>query len=450
MQGICQLVRESFQLVRDALSALRLQSCRASFDCETRPNYSSPPKEPRPRGNAGAVGVRAGALAMRWARHYRPRMKWSFRVARVFGIDVRIHATLALAVLYLASALEPEHGLRGVAFGGVLACGLFICLLLHELGHCLAARRCGVSVSEIMLLPMGGVARLASEPRRAQQELWIALAGPSVNAVIAGALLLALGRAQVPLGLCDLGQLAAPSLQGLGRSLFWGNVVLGLFNLLPGLPMDGGYAFRALLCSVIDRARATRIAAGVGQAIAFGLVALAIGKDWGPLGLIGLFVFVEAGRERVAARAAELLRELRAGEVCDPHALVFAPEEQVGHVLDTLVRCPQAHFAVFHGKDLVGTLARDQALTFGPRLGLRANVSSLMRREFFAVDAGTPLDEVRRRLLELAGRPVVVRSLTGYAGVLGCEDLERITLVAERLAQAGIRRPQPVPDPALH
>jgi len=359
-------------------------------------------------------------------------MKWSFRVARVFGIDVRIHATLALAVLYLATALEPERGLRGLAFGGVLVCGLFICLTLHELGHCLAARHFGVSVSEISLLPMGGVARLASVPRRAQQELWIALAGPCVNAVIACALLVALGRAQVPLGLSDLGQLAAPSLPGLGRSLFWGNLVLGLFNLLPGLPMDGGHAFRALLSSVIDRARATRIAAGVGQALAFGLVALAIGKDWGPLGLVGLFVFVEAGRERVAARAAELLRELRAGEVCDPHAVVFAPE------------------AVFHGKDLVGTLARDQALTFGPRLGLRANVSSLMRREFFAVDAGTPLDEVRRRLLELAGRPVVVRSLTGYAGVLGSEDLERITLVAERLAQAGIRRPQPVPDPALH
>ena len=136
--------------------------------------------------------------------------------------------------------------------------------------------------------------------------------------------------------------------------------------------------------------------------------------------------------------------------MCDANAVVFAPQEQLGHVLDTLIRSPQAHFAVFYGKDLVGTLGREQVLASAPRVGLDAPLSSLMRRDFFAVDAGTPLDEVRRRLLELAGRPVVVRSLTGYAGVLGFEDLQRITIVAERLAQAGIRRPQAVPDPALH
>jgi hypothetical protein len=115
-----------------------------------------------------------------------------------------------------------------------------------------------------------------------------------------------------------------------------------------------------------------------------------------------------------------------------------------------LVRSPQAHFAVFYGKELVGTIGREQVLAAAPRVGLHTPLSSLMRREFFAVDAGTPLDEVRRRLLDLAGRPVVVRSLSGYAGVLGFEDLQRIVVVAERLARAGIRRPQAVPDPALH
>ena len=129
-----------------------------------------------------------------------------------------------------------------------------------------------------------------------------------------------------------------------------------------------------------------------------------------------MFVFVGAAQERAAVRASELLSELRAGEVCDPNAVVFAPEEQVGHVLDTLVRCPQAHFAVFYGKELVGTIGREQVLSSAPRVGLDAPLSSLMRREFFAVDAGTPLDEVRRRLLELAGRPVVVRSTHGLCG----------------------------------
>jgi hypothetical protein len=290
---------------------------------------------------------------------------------------------------------------------------------------------------------------LANEPRKPQHELLIALSGPLVNLVIALFLLLVLDHYRIPLEANALTSLD-PTPLGLVRALFWGNALLSLFNMLPALPMDGGRVFRALLSPSLGRSRATSIAAAVGQVIAIVLVGIAFKKDWGGLALLGMFVFVGAAQERAAVRASELLSELRAGEVCDPNAVVFAPEEQVGHVLDTLIRSPQAHFAVFYGKELVGTIGREHVLASAPRVGLAAPLSSLMRREFFAVDAGTPLDEVRRRLLELAGRPVVVRSLTGYAGVLGFEDMQRITVVAERLAQAGIRRPQAVPDPALH
>ena len=389
----------------------------------------------------------AGALAIRMPRHYRPRMRWSFRIAHVAGIDVRVHATFAFAVLYFALSFAAPHGLRGAAFGVLLLIALFACLTLHELGHSLVARRLGVSVSEILLLPIGGVAHLTSEPRKPSHELLIAIAGPLVNLTIALGLWLVLARYHVPMNAGDPDQLSG---LGLLRALFWGNLVLALFNLLPALPMDGGRVFRALLTLGLGRSRATRIAAAAGQVIALGLIGFALYQDSAPLALVGLFVFVGAARERASERATELLSELRAGEVCDPNAAVFAPHEQVGHVLDTLVRCPQAHFAVFYGKELVGTLARDQVLLHAPRVGLAAPLSSLMRREFFAVDAGTPLDEVRGRLLELGGRPVVVRSPTGFAGVLGVEDMQRITVVAERLAQAGIRRPQAVPAPALH
>jgi len=391
-----------------------------------------------------------GLLAKRFAGHYRPRMRWSFRIARVSGIDVRVHVTSALAVSFLALNLAAPQGPRGVALGVLLICGMFVCLTLHELGHGLVAQRLGVSVTEILLLPIGGVARLANEPRRPHHELLIALAGPLVNAVIAILLLLVLDHYRVPLDVSDFGSLTELSPLGLVRALFWGNAVLASFNMLPALPMDGGRMFRALLSLSLGRSRATRIAAAVGQLLAIVLVGIAFKQDWGALVLVAIFVFVGAAQERAAVRASELLGELRAGEVCDPNAVVFAPHEQVGHVLDTLVRSPQAHFAVFYGKDLVGTIGREQVLASAPRVGLDAPLSSLMRREFVAIDAGTPLDEVRCRLLELAGRPVVVRSLTGYAGVLGFEDMQRITIVAERLAQAGIRRPQAVPDPALH
>ena len=383
-------------------------------------------------------------------------MKWSIRIARVSGIDVRLHATFAFAVAYFAIGFgAPPNGLRGAVAGVLLICSLFVCLTLHELGHSLVAQRFGVGVSEILLLPIGGVARLTSEPRKPVHELWIALAGPLVNVAIALSLAVVLFRYApgAPFEARSLMGLAEPTLLGLVRGLFVGNVALAMFNMLPALPMDGGRVFRALLSLAIGRSRATRIAAGVGQLIALAMIGYGLSQssgNSGMLALIGGFVFVGAAQERASARASDLLSELRAGEVCDPHALVFAPHEQVGHVLDALVRSPQMHFAVFHGKELVGTVARDHVLALAPRFGLTAPLASLMRRELFAVDAGTSLDEVRRRLLELGGRPVVVRSLEGFAGVLGFEDLQRITLVAERLARAGIRRPQVTPDPALH
>jgi Zn-dependent protease len=259
-------------------------------------------------------------------------MKWSFRVARVSGIDVRVHATFALAVLYFALAFASADGPRGAAFGVLLVFSLFVCLTLHEFGHGLMAQRLGVSVNEILLLPIGGVARLASEPRKPQHELWIALAGPLVNAVIALVIFFALGRARVPLDPSDLGELAEPSLLGLARALFWGNVVLGLFNMLPALPMDGGRVFRALLSLVIGRSRATRIASAVGQVIAVCLVGIAFKKDWGPLGLVGLFVFIGAAPERAAGRGQRPVEPHREQPLPHQPAILGAGRQLLAHV----------------------------------------------------------------------------------------------------------------------
>lgn len=379
-----------------------------------------------------------------------PAMRWSFRVARLSGIDVQVHVTFVLTAIFLALNLGTPPGPRGMAFAALLLGSALVSLLLHEVAHVWTSLRLGASVTEIMLLPIGGVVRLANPPRKPQHELLIALSGPLLNSLIAFLSWIALSQYRGSLETTALPSFSEPTPLGLLRALFWANALLSLFNLLPALPMDGGRVFRALLSPSLGRSRATQVAAAVGQVVAIVLLSIALKKDWAPLALVAMFVFVGAAQERASVRASELLSELRAGEVCDPNAAVFAPHEPVGHVLDTLVRSPQSHFAVFYGKELVGTIGRDQVLLSAPRVGIDAPLSSLMRREVFAVDAGATLEEVRRRLLELSGRPVVVRTLAGYAGVLGSEDLRRITLVAERLAQAGIRRPQAVPNPALH
>lgn len=201
-------------------------------------------------------------------------MKWSFRIARVLGIDVRVHATFFLIILL--GAMQWRHfGTQGMLFGSILMLLLFLCVTLHELGHSVVAQYYGIRVRQIVLLPIGGVAMLDRNPDRPLQELLIAIAGPAVNVIIAALLMGLIFWQRVGNGM-DIQALlqtasAGPSLDGLLIWLLNANIVLVLFNMIPAFPMDGGRVFRALLGFFMEWGRATSIAAGIGQFLALGL-----------------------------------------------------------------------------------------------------------------------------------------------------------------------------------
>lgn len=364
-------------------------------------------------------------------------MKWSFRIASVRGIAIRVHASFALILILGAAQWGVPHGLLGAVFGVLFMCLLFACVALHELGHSLMAQRFGVDVREILLLPIGGVARLGREPSRPVHELLIAVAGPLVNVVLAVLLTLAALAVWGPAWFADgsfaQAALGPPTPATLVVSLLFANVALAVFNMIPALPMDGGRVFRALLAMVLGKLRATFIAATVGQVLAAGLGLYGLLSQNLILALIGAFVFFAASQERAAARASAALSGLGAGQVVDPRAITLAPGDLLGSALHHAVRAPQAHFAVVHGDRIVGTLSREDMMqhlhTFGPM----AYVAGVMSRDLAEVDAATPLADVRSRLLELGGRPVVVRGPLGYLGLLGMEDLARAAMMARAL-----------------
>jgi Zn-dependent protease len=362
----------------------------------------------------------------------------------VSGIDIRVHLTFALIVGYFALLFSREHGGFGALFGAFLVCCLFFCVALHELGHSLVAQAFGVGVREIVLLPVGGVARLTREPQHPWQELLIALAGPLVNVAI-GALLLvvALLTFGSPWFLeGDIWQgLGRPSWSGLLSNLLISNLVLAVFNMIPALPMDGGRVLRAGLAMVLGRARATNIAATLAQVLAAGLVALALFKLKDPvLLIIGVFVFLGAAQERASSQAGVLLRDLRAGDVVNPSHVVLGPGESLGRLVGLILCTPQSHFPVVHGEQLIGVLGREDALRALPKLGPDAYVAGMIERQVTEVDASATLDEVRRTILERDGRPVVVRGAQGYVGLLSFEDITRIVRVAARLEKSSALR----------
>lgn len=206
----------------------------------------------------------------------------TYSLFKAFGIPVRIHGTLLILLPIFALYMSADGGMAGFSSTLGLLIAAFGCVLLHELGHSLSARRHGIGTHAITLTPIGGLAGLESVPRDPWKELEITAAGPAVNFVLAG--------------LFGVGFLLAPSYFMGALALI--NIVLGVFNLLPGFPMDGGRILRALLAFRLPYERATVIATKVGQftAIAMGIYGVVSFRPL--LVLVAIFVYLAAAAER--------------------------------------------------------------------------------------------------------------------------------------------------------
>jgi Zn-dependent protease/CBS domain-containing protein len=270
---------------------------------------------------------------------------WNLRLGRYFGIPIEIHWTFWLLLAYVFFGSLGDDGSTSEAFFTVaFVLAIFTCVVLHELGHALAARRYGVKTRDITLYPIGGVARLERIPERPMEELIVAIAGPLVNVVIAGALYL--GGVRLP---SNLEQPSALTTGDFLSRLLMVNCVLVFFNLLPAFPMDGGRIFRAFLALFMDYVRATRIASSMGQfmAILFGFLGL---SGYPMLLFIALFVWLGATGEAGSVEQRFLLKD---ASVRDAMLVQFAKvrdDDTLGDVVKRLLSGSQSEFPVYDSR----------------------------------------------------------------------------------------------------
>jgi Zn-dependent protease len=244
----------------------------------------------------------------------------------LFGIDVYVHGTFLLLLVFFIVYGHVQGGIGGAVDAAVFIVGVFTCVVLHEYGHALVARRFGIPTLDITLYPIGGVARLARLGENPMEEFCIAVAGPAVNVAIAavlGTVLAVAGR--LPASVADLAQLAQGD--ALGR-LLKANLILVAFNMLPAFPMDGGRVLRSLLTPQVGRLRATEMAARLGTlfAIVFAVVGISVLPS-PMLVLIGGFTFIAGRQELAMVRWIERNRRLEPLMVLpvDDHILDVAP-----------------------------------------------------------------------------------------------------------------------------
>ncbi len=267
-------------------------------------------------------------------------MPWSVTIGRFGETAVKIHITFLLFLVWIAASAWARGGWSAALDSTLFILLLFLCVVLHEFGHILAARRYGIQSPQVTLLPIGGVASMQRLPSDPRQELVVALAGPAVNLVIGLALALALGSVQ-PGQLADIDN---PHLSLMGR-LAAANIFLVVFNLIPAFPMDGGRVLHALLAMRLGGDRATEIAAKIGQAFALGLGFL--GLFGNPLLLfIAIFVYMAAAGEAQISTARQTLKGLSVAEAMETRFTPIPIDATLGQAVDALLATAQQEFPV--------------------------------------------------------------------------------------------------------
>ena len=361
-------------------------------------------------------------------------MRWSWQIAKVAGIPVRVHATFLLLIVFLfGTRIAQGQSLARASEGIALILAVFGCVVLHEFGHALTARRFGVRTRDITLLPIGGLARLERIPEKPQQEIAVALAGPAVNVVIAGILFAALSAGATWKGEDLTGALAA----SFPVQLLAINVFLAVFNLIPAFPMDGGRVLRALLATRLDYIRATQIAANVGQGIAFlfGLLGL-LGNPM--LLFIALFVFIGAGQEAAAVQLRSAFEGVPVARAMVRDFRALRAGEPISRAVELLLQGSQQDFPVVpDGVGVgIGILSRKDLLTALAAGQTDRRVGDVANHACGSAHPREMLEAVFQRMQESGCQAVPV--LEGDGTLVGLLTLENVGELA--MVQAALQR----------
>jgi Zn-dependent protease/CBS domain-containing protein len=323
-------------------------------------------------------------------------MRWSWRIGSLAGIQIFLHYTFPLLLLWggwLQFSVQRSWIDAGV--GVAFAAALCVLVLLHEFGHAFAAKRYGIRTRDITLLPIGGVARIERIPENAKQELVVALAGPAVNVCLAILLTGMLVEAWPFFGMIPYESIASAIM----LNLVIVNVCLAVFNLVPAFPMDGGRVLRALLSLRLGRTCATAIAARLGQLLAIVFAILAVAYFHQPLWLmLAVFVFIGAARELQMVRVKASLAGLSVGDLMQIGSKTLAPTDNLSDAMNYAVLSRQRDFAVVEDDQVVGVVTQRALFSGAAMSGTDVQVRDVMYPDFPVTEPEEALEGVFLRM----------------------------------------------------
>ncbi|HDY81635.1 MAG: site-2 protease family protein [Gammaproteobacteria bacterium] len=356
-------------------------------------------------------------------------MKWSWKITRIAGIDIYIHATFLLLIYLIGISYWNQHGTVSAVISGVgFILALFCCVVLHEFGHSLTARRYGIQTRSITLLPIGGVASLEKMPDDPRQEINVAIAGPTVNFVIAILLYLYIDFQNVPM--------TAEELSVTGGSFLYRlmivNVFIGVFNLLPAFPMDGGRVLRAALALRMDHAKATQKAASVGRLLAIGMGLLGI--MYNPFLLfIAIFIWFGATIESSAEQLKSILSHASVRHAILREFHTLSPQDNLARAIELTLAGSQKDFPVGYQDKLDKVLYHSDLIKGLQEKGEYARISDLPLQDIFNADINEPLGKLLERMRGNTAQMIYVTEGEKIVGLLNLENIMEMIKIQEAI-----------------
>jgi Zn-dependent protease/CBS domain-containing protein len=342
---------------------------------------------------------------------------------RIWGVPIRLHFTFILLLIFL---IVTDLGQDASGAFALFLLGLFSSVLLHEMAHAFVAQLFGVRTSEIVMFPIGGIARM-ERALRPGEEIWISLAGPGTNLLLAAAVFGYMGLTHQGIAF-PLNELLELHDSNVLPRLAFVNVILALFNLLPAFPMDGGRVLRALLSFIRPEDEATRLAAWMGRALAISMGLYGLLATQFMLVFVAFFVYLGAAQEGAAAMGRSLTHGIPVRAAMITRFEILEHGDTVRTAANLLLATAQQDFPVMHGGKLVGLLGRNSLLRAMAQEGPDAYVAGVMERDYLALDLDTDLSQVLP-MMARAGRCALVMDGPNLAGLLTTDNLSEFLML---------------------
>ncbi|MBL7155890.1 MAG: site-2 protease family protein [Candidatus Omnitrophica bacterium] len=349
-------------------------------------------------------------------------MRGAIKLFKIAGISINIHVTFLLLLL-----LFMTMGFKWL----FLIVAVFFFVTLHELSHSLVARKFGIQVKEITLLPIGGVASMTKMPDKPYQEFLISLAGPALNIAIVVIFFLPLyallGRQVL------LHPLSMKSFPHVIAHIYWINLILAAFNLIPAFPMDGGRLLRALLAQKMGYQKATRIAVNFGHifALIFGYVGLIHGHII--LIVIAVFIYMAASSEELQVDIRETLKRFSIKDIISHQFLTLGKDATLAKVLELMFHSHQEDFAITEDGRMIGFVTRHDIVKGIHQHGTSAEISNIMRKDIPVLRESDSLDKAQNIMQENDIKALPVTKGGNIIGIVTIEDVTRVySMMAQR------------------